>query len=200
MRRAIETMFLLLLASPAQAQGWSFEVSGFLCKPPHDSGYFSPVGSADRQRLHFEVRYNYEDLETVSAFAGWKLAAGGEIALEATPILGLVAGATDGLAPGIEAEVTWKQFATYIESEYVFDLDAGDESFLYTWSETTYAAAGWLRAGIAAQKTETYHTALDVQRGVMAEASRGAWLLGVYWFNPDRSHDGVLQCSLAYQF
>jgi hypothetical protein len=198
--RTLATMLLLILASPAPAQVWSGGVSGFLFDPPHDNGYFSPVARADRGRLHLEARYNYENLETVSVFAGWNLTAGGEVALAATPILGLVAGRTDGVAPGLEAEVTWRAFAFNIESEYVFAFDGSDDSFLYTWSEVTYAPMAWLRGGLVVQKTETYQTDLEVQRGPMAEVSRRAWRLGMYWFNPDRSDDGLFVGSLGYQF
>lgn len=200
MRPAIAAALLLVITPCAHAQSWSFGISGFVFDPPEDSGYFSPIAYADRARLHVEARYNYEDLETVSAFVGWNLSAGGDVALALTPIVGVLIGETDGVAPGFEAEVTWREFALYVESEYVFDVDASDDSFLYSWIETTYAAAAWLRAGIVAQKTETYQTGLEMQRGLMAEVSRDAWSLGAYWFNPDRSQDDLFVFSAGYVF
>jgi len=200
MARAFVTALLLFVAVPARAGEWSSELDGFLFDPPHDRAYFSPIATADRGRLHLEARFNYENLETGSVLAGWNFSVGDEVVLDATPIVGVVMGETDGIAPGLEAEITWKRLAFSTESEYVFDFDGSDESFFYTWTEMTYALAKWVGLGAVTQKTEAYQTAREIQRGPMIEASRGPWRLGVYWFNPDRSDEGLFVGSLGYRF
>ena len=198
---ALASAWLAIAANPpsVRAQGWASAISAFIFDPPRDDAFGMGIATADRAALHLEARYNYENLDTGSAFVGWNFAGDGEVDWSATPILGLVVGKTDGLAPGFEAELGWRALLLYVESEYVFDFDNNDESFLYTWIEATGSPTEWLRTGLVAQKTKLYHTDLDVQRGLMLEGTRAAWSLGVYWFNLDRSDDDLFAAALSYQ-
>ena len=74
----------------AAAHQWSFSLitSGYLV--PHDQSYASPTFTADHRRLHLEARYNYEDHETGSLWTGYNFSVGDKIALEVTPMLGVV--------------------------------------------------------------------------------------------------------------
>ena len=165
LRGALRIVTILTLAHPAVAEDWSFAISGFVFDPPEESAYFSPIFYADRGALHLEARYNYEGLETGSFFIGRNFEVGENVTLTAVPMFGLVLGSTQGIAPGAEIEIGWRRLALYAESEYVFDLEEEDESFLYTWLEATVAPSEWLRLGLVAQRTRTYETGLDVQRG-----------------------------------
>jgi hypothetical protein len=198
--RVVATLALVASTSAADAQEWSFGLSGFLFDPPDDSPYFSPIFDADRGALHLEARHNYENLETASAFAGWNLETGEEVVFDVTPMFGFVFGETDGAAPGLELGVTWRALEFYSESEYVFDFASSDDSFFYAWIQTTGALTDWLSAGVVAQKTETYQTGLEIQRGLMVDVTYDAWSLGSYWFNPDRSEDDLFVFSLGYEF
>ena len=82
----------------------------------------------------------------------------------------------------------------------VFDLEESDDSFLYTWSEATIALTDFLRAGLVVQRTRTYESGLDVQRGLLVELSRGRLSVGFHWFNPDRSEDQVFAYAVGYEF
>ena len=95
--------------APAAAEetSWSFSLSAYTYIVPDDV-YVQPTARADRGRLHLEARYNYEELETLSVFAGWTFASEGELEASLTPMLGLVAGETDGLAPGLEFDLGWR--------------------------------------------------------------------------------------------
>jgi len=157
------------------------------------------IVTADRTALHLEARYNYENLDTGSAFVGWNFAGDGEVDWSATPMFGLVFGETDGAAPGVETDLSWQALYLYIESEYVIDFNTSEANFLYAWIEATGSPTEWLRAGLVAQRTRAYETALDVQRGLMLEGTRAAWSLGVYWFNLDRSDDDLFAVALSYQ-
>jgi hypothetical protein len=200
LRGALRVVAILTLAHPAFSEDWSFAISGFVFDPPDESLYFSPIFYADRGALHVEARYNYEDLETGSVFIGRNFEAGENVTLTAVPMFGLVLGSTQGVAPGAEIEIAWRRLALYAESEYVFDLEESDESFLYTWLEATVAPAEWLRLGLVAQRTRTYDTALDVQRGLLVELSRGNLSFGFHWFNPDRKEDQIFAYAVGYEF
>lgn len=189
---------VLSVAAPAAAAQWTGGITAFLFDPPHDDTYGLAIVTADRAALHLEGRYNYEGLETASVFGGWTFVSEGDVAVTFTPMLGLVIGKSDGVAPGAEAEVSWRALVFYVESEYVVEFEGGDGNFLYTWIEAT-ASHAWLRGGLVAQRTTAYQTDLEIQRGLMLEAARASWSLGVYWFNPDRSEDDLFGCSLSYE-
>ena len=193
-------LLLLALAHPAFADDWSFAFSGFVFDPPEESPDFSPIFSADRGALHLEGRYNYEGLDTGSIFVGRNFELGENVTLTAVPLFGVVLGSTTGVAPGAEIEIGWRRFAVYAESEYVIDLTESDDSFLYTWLEATVAPADWLRFGLVSQRTRTYETGLDIQRGLLVELSRGSLSFGFHWFNPDRPEDQIFAYAVGYEF
>ena len=51
-----------------------------------------------------------------------------------------------------------------------------------------------------AQRTRTYESELDIQRGLLLEYSRGSFSFGFHWFNPDRSEDQVFAYAVGYEF
>jgi hypothetical protein len=202
-RGALLVLALLAPALSASAQDWSFAFSGFVFDPPEESSYFSPIFYADRGALHLEGRFNYEDRDTASVFIGRNFETGEEVTFTAVPMFGVVFGSTTGVAPGAEIEIGWRRLALYSETEYVFDLDANEEShdsFLYTWGEVTISLTDWLRAGLVVQRTRTYESGLDLQRGLLVELSRGSLSFGFHWFNPDRSEDQVFAYAIGYEF
>jgi hypothetical protein len=151
------------VATPQKNWDFSLNISGYLV--PHDRSYAMPVFKADRQRFHLEARYNYEDQETGSLWAGYNFSVGKKLVLEATPMVGAVFGNTTGVASGYELSLTYWKIALTTDGEYVFDTRNRDDSFLYSWNELVYSPTDWLHAGLVAQRTRAYHTSLDVQRG-----------------------------------
>ncbi|HEX6790529.1 MAG TPA: hypothetical protein VF247_04385 [Candidatus Krumholzibacteria bacterium] len=188
---------LVCPGTAARAAGhWAPAVSAFLFDPPGDDVYVSPIASADRRSLHLEARYNYEDLDTGSLFAGRSFATGDRLIVTATPMLGVVIGNTDGVAPGLELDVSWNELEWYSELEWVF----ADDDFFYAWIEATVAPVSWLRVGIAGQRTRAYETGLDMQRGPMIDVPYGHWTVGAYWFNPDRDEDDLFVFAAGYEW
>ncbi|HXV60272.1 MAG TPA: hypothetical protein VEK15_06225 [Vicinamibacteria bacterium] len=200
LRRALWLVAVVATATPAASEDWSFALSAFVFDPPKDSPYISPIFYADRGGLHLEARYNYEDLETGSLFVGRSFDFGENVSFTAVPMLGIVAGSTNGVAPGAEIEIAWRRLALYAESEYVLDLEDSDASFLYTWSEATLAPVDWLRFGLVVQRTRTYDTGLDLQRGLLIELSHAKLSFAFHWFNPDRTEDQVFAYAAGYEF
>ena len=178
---------LLVSIAPAHASEtpWSGAASAYLYLIPEDSDYLQPTASADRGRLHLEARYNYEDRETGSLWAGYTLRGSREVAIEFTPMVGGVFGATDGVAPGYRASVDWGRFSLYSESEYMIATGAQEESFAYTWSELTVSPSDWFRGGVVVQRTRAFETSRDVQRGLLAGFSLGRAEIDAHVFNPD---------------
>jgi len=171
---------------PAADAAWSFSAATYGYNPPDDDSYLSLILRADRGWLHLEARYNYEDLDTGSFFAGGNFSWGDEVSLAVTPMLGLVVGETGGVAPGLELDLAWKALSWYAESEYLIDFEESHDNFVYTWSELTLAPAGWVRLGLVAQRTRAYEQELEVDRGLLVGFSiRSVWV-DMYLFNPDQ--------------
>jgi hypothetical protein len=203
--RALLAIAALAVASPALAQTaagsspWSFSVAAFGYFVPDDANFVLPVVTADRGALHLEARYNYEAPDTGSAWLGWTFGGGGEVEWEITPILGIVVGDLEGVAPGYEGSLAWRALELYSEGEYVFDKAGAEGNFLYNWSELTLAVTERWRVGLVTQRTRAWENDRDVQRGLLVGFSFARADVAAYVFNPDDEEPTVL-VSLALEF
>jgi len=186
-------------APESAASQWSFSlnIAGYIV--PHDRSYASPTFSADRGQIHLGARYNYEDKETGSLWAGYNFEAGDKLAFSLTPMVGGVFGNTRGIAPGYLAGIAWNRVDLSTEGEYVFDLREQSGSFFYSWMELTYSPWEWFRTGLVAQRTKAYHTDLDIQRGVLAGFSYKKTNFTTYIFNAGWT-DPTVVLSLGFEF
>ena len=157
-------------AEDTEDRAWSLSatMAGYVL--PDEDDYAQPTFTVDRSVLHLEARYNYEALRTASLWAGYAMRGGQRVEWELTPMVGAVFGATDGLAPGFVASMSWWKLDGYIEGEYVFARASGD-SFAYHWSEVAIAPFDSLRVGMATQRTRAYATDREVQRGPFVNAT-----------------------------
>lgn len=171
---------------------WAASVSAYLYVLPEDSAYAQPTLALDRDWLHLEARYNYENLETGSAWVGYNLEFGDELWLELTPMLGGVFGATNGIAPGYEYTLGWWKLELYSEGELVFDTSETAGSFFYTWTDLSLSPLDWFRFGLSAQRTKVYETEFDTQRGFLVGLVLEQIEFGVWLFNPDASQPTVV--------
>jgi len=171
-------------AAASNAKAWSFAASAYTFVVPDDSNYVQPIFAADRDWLHLEARYNYEDQETGSLWIGYNFSGGETVEWELTPILGGVFGNTAGIAPGYEGSLSWRALEFYSEGEYVI---TGDESerFFYNWSELALAPVEYFRFGLVTQRTRAYRSDRDIQRGLLVGFSYKQADLTTYLFNPD---------------
>ena len=172
-------------AASTDDHDWSFSASAYAYFLSDNQHYVQPTVSADRGRLHLESRYNYENLETGSAWLGANFSGGKTLEWEFTPMLGGVFGETTGIAPGFQLSLSWWKLNLSSENEYVFDADDSSDSFFYNWSELTLTPAGSFQFGLVTQRTRAYQTDREIQRGVMAGFSVSRVTLNGYVFNPD---------------
>jgi hypothetical protein len=185
--------------APDQAPAWTASASMMAYWLPDDDQFTSPTFLVDRGKLHLEARYNYENLNTASGWVGYNTHFGNTLSVEFTPMLGLVSGDTNGIAPGYHLTVDWRSFELYSEGEYVFDRDDSSDSYFYSWSEMSWYPADWLRLGLAGQRTRVYKTERDIQRGFLVGVSLRGISLGAYVFNPD-DDDPTYIASVAVDF
>ena len=60
----------------ANRKEWSFSASATSYFVPDRHDYVQPTFTADHGQLHLQMRYNYENLETGSAWIGYNFEAG----------------------------------------------------------------------------------------------------------------------------
>jgi len=165
------------------AKEWSFELSGLGYLIPNGRSYISPALSADRGSLHLEARYNYENFETGSIWAGRNFSFGSKTTFAVTPMIGGVFGTSSGIAVGYLATFQHRRLSIDSQGEYLFATNQSG-SFFYNWSEISYSAAEWFRAGVVIQRTKAYHTRLEVEPGLLAGVSRKNVDFTIYVFDP----------------
>ncbi|HEY3430093.1 MAG TPA: hypothetical protein VGK39_05400 [Cyclobacteriaceae bacterium] len=186
MKGIIFSFAFLLISMIGTAQSdssqWNFSTDvNFYLIP--DDFFALPVFRADKNKLHLEARYNYEDRETFSGWIGYNFIGGEDWEYIITPMAGGVVGNSDGLAAGLEITLTYKNFELYTESENFFDFDSRDNNYFYNWTDLTYSPTDWLWLGISGQRTRLYQTDLDIQRGLLVGAALKNWELSTYCYN-----------------
>ena len=164
---------------------WSFSAAAYTYIVPDSDNYVQPTVTADRGWLHLEARYNYEALDTGSAWIGYNVSGGETLAWEFTPMLGGVFGDLTGVAPGYKGSLSWWKLELYSEGELVFDTGDTSDSFVYNWSELTLAPVDSFRFGLVTQRTRAYESDRDIQRGVLVGFTYKAVDVSAYGFNPD---------------
>ncbi len=185
--------------APPPVNAWSFFASAYTYIIPEASNYAQPTFTADRDQLHLEARYNYEARSTGSVWIGWNFAGGSAVEWELTPMAGGVFGDLNGIAPGYKGSVTWRKISFYSEGEYVIDTASTSDSFLYNWSELTYGLTGSLRAGLVVQRTRTFQTDREVQRGLIVGYTWRRAEFTLCLFNPDEDKP-TSAFSLGFRF
>ena len=148
-----------------------------------DNTFVLPIVYATYKRWHFEPRYNYENMETFSMFAGYDFSGGKKFKYLFTPMLGGVVGRTNGVAPGLEFDLAWGRVGLYSETEYVLDMNYSAESYLYVWSQLRFAATKWMILGLVGSRNRVYQNNVNIQRGVSLSFIKGKNALTGYYYN-----------------
>jgi hypothetical protein len=168
--------------TPSGEKQWNFSADANLYFIPDDF-FVLPVLKADKNKLHLEARYNYEDRQTFSGWAGYNFSGGKKIEYTITPMIGGLVGLTNGISTGLEFTFAYKGFEWYAESEHVFDFETKENNFFYLWSDLTYSPNDWFWFGLSAQRTRLYQTDLDIQRGLLIGGGFKSFELTGYAYN-----------------
>ena len=168
--------------APSDSSTWAFGAEANLYIIQGHS-ILLPVMRANKNKLHLEARYNYEDLQTFSGWAGYNITGGKQIEYMITPMIGGVVGLSKGIAPGLEFTFSSGKFELYSESEYLFNTDNKENNYMYTWTDLTYSINDNLYVGVSVQRTRLYQTALDTQRGLVLGGNLKNWEITGYLYN-----------------
>ena len=186
-------------SSDSSTKEWSFTLAAFGYLVPDDQSYGSPTFTADHQWLHLEARYNYENQQTGSLWAGYNFSVGHRVTLEVTPMFGVVFGKTTGVAPGYNLALGYRKIELISQGEYVVDTGDTSNSFFYSWNELVYSPVNWFHAGLVSQRTRAYQTPLDVQRGFSAGFAYKKADFTTYVFNAGWT-DPTVVLALTFRF
>jgi len=176
---------LTLFAQKEQTDSsWNFSAWAEMFIIPHEDDIFNPTFYARHKTLHLEARYNYEDMNTASLWAGYRFKFGNAVKFVIVPMAAIVFGNTNGAAPGLEIEMTYKKFDLYSESEHVFDFSSKEGNFFYMYSEVAIRPIHAIRTGIITQRTKLFESERELQRGIFGEYYFGRFRAGVFYFSP----------------
>jgi hypothetical protein len=168
---------------------WKFSAWAEMFIIPGEEDFFNPTFYARHKSLHLEARYNYEDRNTASLWAGHRFKFGKGVKFVFVPMGAIVFGNTNGIAPGLEMEIMYKKFDFYAESEYVFDFSASENNFFYNYSELAIRPITPIRTGLITQRTKLLETPREFQAGIFAEYYFGRCRAGVFYFSPFASNN-----------
>jgi hypothetical protein len=184
---------------PVSSKEWTFFLGGYGYLGGGDSAYGSAALSADRNWLHLEARYNYENLRTGSLSTGYNFSAGHELVFRVTPMFGVVVGRTMGIAPGYELSLTYKRLELYSEGEYVRNTKDKQDSFFYSWNELRYSPVNWLHFGLVDQGSKAHRTEFEGQHGLSLGFNRQNIDYTTYTFITGSGGPSVV-LALSYTF
>jgi hypothetical protein len=132
-----------------------------------------------------EVRYNYEDINTVSVYAGKTFSSGDdEWSYSATPMIGGLMGTMQGGAAGANIDVSYGKLFFSTQSQYAFSMRDKMNKYFFSWSEIGVEALPWLYGGLALQQTNPYREKGAMEGGCTIGLMIKNWTIPLYIFNP----------------
>lgn len=132
-----------------------------------------------------EARYNYEEVNTFSLYAGKTFSNDGKFDFSITPMLGGVVGKFKGISSGVNAVVEFKDVFFSTQSQYTISFHESNADFLFSWSELGYQPWKWFFLGVTAQQTYIPEAnLLESEPGVFIGFSVGMWTFPLYVFKP----------------
>lgn len=159
-----------------------------------------PVAHYQSKKGYYaELRYNYEDVKTVSFYSGKTFYGGKEKQMSITPMAGLAVGTFTGISAACKVEAETGIFFFSTEFQYSKDLKNADGSFMFSWSEAGISVFKDGFAGLAVQTTFQKGARL-IEPGIVAGFSAGRITVPLYLFNPfDKTKWFLLGINYEFQ-
>ena len=136
-----------------------------------------------KNNWHAELRYNYEELQTLSVFGGRTFNAGDQLHIGITPLAGFSAGKFTGISAGVNTDIKWKKMYLSAETQYSAAIKNKEHNFLFTWSELGYNVTSHFFAGVSYQYTGITQTT-ESNPGLFAGLNWKGFSIPFYVFNP----------------
>ncbi len=168
----------------AEHAPWEVSAQGYLYLLNSEKNYLNPIFTADKNLLHLEARYNYEEIKTASAFAGVNMVFGKKKQSVITPMAGIAFGETTGIIPALEIYMPGKLLEFYSEIEYFISTKKAYKNFFFNWSELGVNITDNAITGITAQVESNYEEKMIFDKGLYASYTLKNLTLSGYYFNP----------------
>jgi hypothetical protein len=181
------------------APAWEFSLSNSLYVIRNDREYVNPTFTADYRAIHLEARYNYEAIDSGSAWLGWNFSTGKKLAITLTPMIGGVFGDVAGVAPGYAISITYQRLEFFTQGEYFFDGRDREGNFFFTWSELSLAPVEWFRLGVVVDRTKILGASTEIRRGPLLGFAYRDVGFTTYWLSPG-AHDSTFVFSMTFSF
>ena len=182
----LNLLFCLLLSSTGRAQSkWVIENYNYVGQP--GAGTVVPMIHFETSKNWYaELRYNYEDNQTISFFLGKTFKAGKSFEYSLTPLIGFSAGSFTGISFGTNADAEWKNW--YISSQTQYSKATKDDvaDFFFSWSEIGYNISKYFFTGLAMQYTKQKGLN-EFEPGFVAGLQLKDFSFPVYVFSPFRT-------------
>ncbi len=136
-----------------------------------------------KKGMYAELRYNYEDIKTLSLYAGKTFTGGSAFQYSFTPMTGYCIGKFTGLSFATNAEAEWKDFYLSTQTQYSMATKKDIANFFFSWSEVGYNVFRNFFAGLAVQYTRQ-QGANDIQPGFVAGLNFKNISIPLYMFSP----------------
>ncbi|MBA4167833.1 MAG: hypothetical protein H0X41_09875, partial [Chitinophagaceae bacterium] len=173
--------FLNVFPAPAQSSG-GFEQLYYMRAT--DGASLVPMAHyTTKNNWYGEARYNYDEAQTFSVYAGRTFSRKGLLSCSATPLLGGLMGKMNGGSVGMNMDLGFENLFFSTQSQYTFSLAQKTNKYFFSWSELGYQATSWLYGGMALQQTNIYQTAGKFEPGCMLGFSLKNWTVPLYVFN-----------------
>lgn len=134
---------------------------------PHRPFSISPIVSLQLNHWSVQLRYNYEDIRTVSAAIGYSFLHVGDFWFLATPKIAVAVGNFDGILPALSVNMGYGPIALSLDGEYAWSLDSSSANYFFSWLEVTVDFTPFLYAGINAQRSKLFNTPNQVDGGLL---------------------------------
>ncbi len=138
----------------------------------------------NRSNWFGEVRYNYEDLQTISFNGGKLFSNKSEFSYSVMPYAGLVLGRMNGGTLGSNINLDYGSLFFSSESQYTFSVNERADNFFFNWSEAGYQFTDLLYSGIALQVTHPFEIKNAWEPGFMLGLTYKRWTFPFYAFSP----------------
>ncbi|MCW3118863.1 MAG: hypothetical protein JWM28_2945 [Chitinophagaceae bacterium] len=158
------------------------------------------VHHTTKKNLYTELRYNYEDLNTVSVYVGKTLFIKGNSDFSFSPMAGLVMGKYTGGSLAMNTDFEYKKIFFSSQAQYTISNDDKANSFFYNWSELLYYTRPWFFTGITIQQTWLCEIKMKTVTGLLAGFKKNKWSIPVYLFRPlDREKYVVIGINIEWE-
>ena len=184
MRRILTIIFLLLISSGSFSQH-ELAIEQYSYVGAGQAGALVPVAHfKTNSNWYAEARYNYDELNTFSLYAGRTFSGERNLAYSITPMIGGMAGRSRGGSFALNTEFDFRGFNFSSQSQYSINADNRIYNYFFSWSELSYQPLQWLYAGVSLQNTQMYRSLSLNEPGILVGLSYKQWNLPVYSFNP----------------